>query len=125
MSYDMNSVNLIGRLGRDPEVKTTNAGDTICNFSIAVNTGKDKSIWVNITCFKFAAEFASKNLTKGRKVSVSGRLAVDEYTNKEGQKVTKTYVIAQDVSGLDKAEGSPAPAVVSDDEDEEDPFKDD
>ena len=96
----MNRVILLGRLSRDPEVRVTQDGQTtIAKFGIAVDRrGKeDKADFFNVTAFNKTAQFAEKYLKKGTKIALSGRLQLDEYTNKDGQKVTSVSVVAEEV----------------------------
>ena len=96
----MNRVEIIGRLTRDPEIRVTQDGQTtIGRFGIAVDRrGKEqKADFFNVTAFNKTAQFAEKYLKKGTKIALSGRLQQDEYTNKDGQKVTSVSVVAEEV----------------------------
>ena len=96
----MNKCMMIGRLTRDPEVRVTQDGQTtIAKFGIAVDRrGKeDKADFFNVTAFNKTAQFAEKYLKKGTKIALAGRLQQDEYTNKDGQKVTSVSVVAEEV----------------------------
>ena len=91
---------MLGRLTRDPEVRVTQDGQTtIAKFGIAVDRrGKeDKADFFNVTAFNKTAQFAEKYLKKGTKIALAGRLQQDEYTNKDGQKVTSVSVVAEEV----------------------------
>ena len=90
----------IARLTRDPEIRMTQDGQTtIARFGIAVDRrGKDqKADFFNVTAFNKTAQFAEKYLKKGTKIAIAGRLQQDEYTNKDGQKVTNVIIIADEV----------------------------
>lgn len=96
----MNRLEIIGRLTRDPEVRVTQDGQTtIARFGIAVDRrGRDqKADFFNVTAFNKTAQFAEKYLKKGTKIAIGGHLQMDEYTNKDGQKVTTVIIIADDV----------------------------
>lgn len=96
----MNKCMMIGRLTRDPEVRVTQDGQTtIAKFGIAVDRrGKeDKADFFNVTAFNKTAQFAEKYLKKGTKIALAGRLQLDEYTNKDGQKVTSVSIVAEEV----------------------------
>lgn len=96
----MNKVVLTGRLTRDPEIRITQDGQTtIGRFGLAVDRkGKEqKADFFNLTAFNKTAQFAEKYLKKGTKVNVIGHLQNDEYTNRDGQKVTQTIVIVEEV----------------------------
>lgn len=96
----MNKAILTGRLTRDPEIRVTQDGQTtIARFGLAVDRkGKEqKADFFNLTAFNKTATFAEKYLKKGTKVNVIGHLQNDEYTNRDGQKVTQTIVIVEEV----------------------------
>ena len=108
----MNRVEIIGRLTRDPEIRVTQDGQTtIGRFGIAVDRrGKEqKADFFNVTAFNKTAQFAEKYLKKGTKIALSGRLQLDEYTNKDGQKVTSVSIVAEEVEFCEskKTEGKP------------------
>lgn len=101
----MNRLEIIGRLTRDPEIRVTQDGQTvIAKFGIAVDRrGKDqKADFFNVTAFNKTAQFAEKYLRKGTKIAICGRIQMDEYTNKEGQKVTNVIIIADEVEFCEK-----------------------
>jgi single-strand DNA-binding protein len=104
----VNKVILVGRLGRDPEIKDAK-GIAIANFSIATSkTWKDesgekqeKTEWHNIVAFKKTAELAGKFLTKGREIYVEGELQTRSWEDKEtGVKKYRTEIIAQNIQFL-------------------------
>lgn len=86
----MNKVFLIGNLTRDPEMRSTQSGVPVCNFSIAVNrrfrnaqTGQQETDFLNIVAWRQLAELCGRYLTKGRKVAV-GRLHSDPHLRGTG-----------------------------------------
>ena len=94
----MNSVNLLGRLTRDPEVKYSQ-GDkplAIARYTLAVNRAmkKDEADFINVIAFGKAGEFAEKYFKQGQQVAVTGRIQTGNYTNKEGVKVYTFEVVA-------------------------------
>lgn len=103
----MNSVQLIGRLTRDPQITYTEAGLTIARFSIAIDRGKDKdgndrgADFPGIVCFGKAAELVDKYVHKGRLVGVSGRIQTGKY-DKDGTTVYTTDIVADRVEFLDR-----------------------
>ena len=105
----MNNVTLIGRLTRDPEVRYTTGSDPIAvaRFSIAINRGKDKSgndkgaDFPNVVVFGKQAENCERFLGKGRLVGIQGRIQTGKYTNKNGDTVYTTEVVANNVEFLD------------------------
>ncbi|MBK5246930.1 MAG: single-stranded DNA-binding protein [Peptostreptococcaceae bacterium] len=111
----MNSVVLIGRLTRDPEVRYTPESQmAVATFTIAIDrmqrAGKEKQTdFPRITVFGKTAENCEKFLTKGKLVGVQGRLQTGSYKNKEGVTVYTTDVVADRVEFLewgDKSENS-------------------
>lgn len=99
----MNSVNIIGRIARDPELKLTKDNLAIFTTSIAVQKGKDKgAIFLNIKAFDKTATNMERFFTKGMLIAVSGKLDVEEWNDKEGKKRTNTVVIVQDFTFCEK-----------------------
>lgn len=101
----MNRVEIIGRLTRDPEIRVTQDGQTtIARFGIAVDRrGKEqKADFFNVTAFNKTAQFAEKYLKKGTKIAIAGRIQQDEYTNKDGQKVSNVIIIADELEFCEK-----------------------
>lgn len=98
----MNSVQLIGRLTRDPEIRYTGSGSSIARFSIAVDRrfkqeGSDTADFINCVAFGKTAEFIEKFFNKGKKIALIGRIQTGSYTNNDGAKVYTTDVIAEQV----------------------------
>ena len=98
----MNSVQLIGRLTRDPEVRYTDGGLSIARFSLAVDrrfkqeNGTDAD-FINIVAFGKTAEFIEKYFHKGMKIALNGRIQTGSYTDKDGKKVYTTDIVAENV----------------------------
>lgn len=90
----MNTVALIGRLTREPDIKRTD-DTTIARYTLAVDRrGKNKETdFIGCVAFGKNAEFVEKYLTKGQKIGVTGRIQTGSYTNKEGAKVYTTDVV--------------------------------
>lgn len=110
----VNKVILVGNLGRDPELRYTQQGTAVANFSLATSesfTKKDgsrdeRTEWHRIVVWGRSAENCSQYLAKGRTVYIEGRLQTREWENKEGQKQRTTEVVAQTVQFLGgKGEG--------------------
>lgn len=86
----MNKIVIIGRLTRDPELKTTNAGTSVCNFSVAVDrTYRDKegnrpTDFFDISVFGATAEFVAKYFKKGSSIAVSGAMESRKFVDKDG-----------------------------------------
>ena len=98
----MNSVQLIGRLTRDPEIRYTDGGASIARFGLAVDrrfkqeNGADAD-FINIVSFGKTAEFIEKYFHKGMKIALNGRIQTGSYTDKDGKKVYTTDVVAENV----------------------------
>lgn len=109
----LNKVMLIGRLGRDPERKTTQSGKSVCTFTLATDTGygdNKKTDWHNITVFDKTADNCAKYLHKGSPAYVEGRIAYDSY-EKDGIKHTTTKIIANTVEILNACKSKKPPSL--------------
>lgn len=98
----MNSVQLTGRLTRDPEVRYTDGGLTIARFTLAVNRrfkqeGGPDADFIRCVAFGKTAEFIEKYFTQGRKMDLNGRIQTGSYTNQDGQKVYTTDIVVENV----------------------------
>ena len=107
----MNSVVLIGRLTKDPEVAYLDSGTAIGRFTLAVDritkSGEErKADFIRITVFGKQAENCAKFITKGRQVAVEGRIQTGSYQNKNGDTVYTTDVIANRVEFLSGGGGN-------------------
>jgi single-strand DNA-binding protein len=92
----MNSISLIGRLTRDPELNTTNSGMPVCNMRIAVEAfGSDKTLYIDVTSFGDSANACAKHLQRGRLVGVAGRLVYEEWRVRDGSKRSRHKVIGR------------------------------
>jgi single-strand DNA-binding protein len=100
----INRVVLIGRLTRDPEVRTTTTGAKVAEFSLAVDKrNKDEGAnFFRIKAWGNQAEYVSNYLTKGRLVAIDGRLDWRKWQDKEGQNRETIEVVAESVQGLDR-----------------------
>ncbi len=98
-----NKVILMGNLTRDPELRVTPNGHTICKFGLAVNrtyslqdgSQREETTFVDIDSFGRQAEVISKFLTKGRAVLIEGRLRLDTWETKTGDKRSKHVVVVE------------------------------
>jgi single-strand DNA-binding protein len=94
----MNSYNAIGRLTKDPDFKTTGTGISICNITLAVDTGKDQqgqstAAFIECTAFKKTAEVLMQYVKKGRQIGVSGSIVQENWVDKTtGQNRSKLKV---------------------------------
>lgn len=102
----MNRVDLVGRLTRDPELRHTTSGRAVCQINLAINrtftnqNGEREADFINVVVWDKQAENVSKYVTKGRLVSVEGRLQSRSYDDKDGKKVYVTEVVANSVQFL-------------------------
>ena len=96
----MNTITVIGNVGRDPELRIAPSGMQVVKFSVADTIGKDddkKTTWHDIVVFGDQAENVVESVKKGSRVIVIGRISKDTY-EKDGEKRTKVEVVAQDVA---------------------------
>ena len=96
----INNVTLVGRLTRDVELKTTQSGTIIANYTVAVNRNKEETDFINCVSFNKTAEVLNNYTSKGALVGVSGKIQVDQY-EKDGQKRTAVKVNAFQVQLLE------------------------
>ena len=104
----VNKAILIGRLGRDPEVRQMPNGEAVCNFSIATSeTWKDqhgqkqeRTEWHEITLYRRLAEVAGQYLKKGSLVYIEGRIQSRKYTGKDGIERTAYEIIGSEMKML-------------------------
>lgn len=108
MSKSINQVILMGNLTRDPELRTTPSGQSVCSFSLAVNrswqgqdgTQQDAVDYFDVTAWGKLGELVNQYMAKGRKCLVQGRLSQRSW-EQDGQKRSKVEVVANDVTFLD------------------------
>src|SRR5712692_5892173 len=123
MANSVNKVILVGRLGKDPELKYTASGTPFCRFSMATDDvwndkasgeRQEKTEWHNIVVWDRLAEICNQYLTKGRMVYIEGSLQTREWDDQEGNKRKTTEVRARDMvllgGGGQSADGAPASA---------------
>ena len=130
----MSSVNkaiILGNVGQDPEVRHTNKGTAVCNFSIATNKSwktqdgqkQDKTSWHRVTAWGKVAEIAGQYVKKGSQVYVEGELEYGSFTNKDGIEVPTCEIVIQSLQLLSRPESKPAkPKPADDDFSDEVPF---
>ncbi len=106
MAKSVNKVIILGNVGRNPEIKTTNGDMVIANFSVATSERykdsngdwKEKSEWHNLIAFKRTAEIVRDYVTKGSKVYIEGKLQTSSWDDKQsGQKRYRTEIIVNDL----------------------------
>ena len=109
----VNKVILVGNLGRDPEIRYTQQGTAVANFSLATtdrfkNRGgemQERTEWHRIVAWDKLAEICGQYLAKGRQVYIEGRLQTREWEDKDGNKRSTTEIVAQTMQMLGRREG--------------------
>ena len=112
----VNKVILLGRLGRDPEVRYMPNGEAVCNFSIATSETwndrngqrQERTEWHNITMYRRLAEIAGQYLKNGREVYIEGRFQSRKYTGKDGIERSAYDIIANEMKMVGPREGGGA-----------------
>ena len=119
---NVNKIIAGGRLGRDPEIRHTQAGKAVANFSVAVSEGpKDKQTteWFSVVAWDKSAEFTEKYLKKGARVLVIGRQQTRKWADKEGNTKTSVELVAENIQVIDwpenGSEGGGTPVEPEDD----------
>lgn len=101
---NLNKIILVGRLTRDPEIRSTSSGQSVCNFGIATNRvwndkasgqKKEETEFHNVVLWRRLAEIASQYLSKGSLVLIEGRLQTSSWEDSSGNKRYRTEVVAQ------------------------------
>jgi single-strand DNA-binding protein len=113
MARSFNQVTLMGNLTRDPELRSTPSGQSVCSFSLALNRSykgadgnwQEATDFVDVVAWGPLGERVAQYLTKGRPALVSGRLQSSSW-EKDGQKRTKVEVVANDVTFLGGRDGN-------------------
>ena len=98
----MNSVQLVGRLTRDPDVRYTNGGSSIARFTVAVDRrfrseGGPTADFPAVIAFGKTAEFIERYFRQGQRIGITGRIQTRSYTKEDGTKVYTTDVVAENV----------------------------
>ena len=112
----LNTITIMGRLTRDPELRATPQGTSVASFTLAVDRdygkGEDKQTdFIDCVAWRTTAEFVSRYFTKGRMAVVKGRLQIRPWEDKNGNKRRSAEVVADSVYfGDSKKEETSAPA---------------
>ncbi len=114
MANSLNKAMLIGNLTRDPELRKTTTGQSVCSFSIATNRvytdasgqKKDQPDYHNIVAWGKLGEICGQYLVKGKKVYIDGRMQTRDWDGQDGVKRYRTEVVAENMIMLDRG-GSP------------------
>lgn len=113
MADGINKVIIVGYLGKDPEVRDTQGGQTVANFSVAVSESwkdrdgerQERTEWFRVVVWGAQAESCGQHLSKGSQVYVEGKLQTRKWTDRDGQERYATEVNAQRVLFLSRADG--------------------
>ena len=113
MAKGVNKVFLLGRLGKDPEMKATQGGMTIANFTLATSdrakdaqgNWQDHTEWHNLVAFQRTAEIVRDYCKKGSQIFVEGKIQTRSWEDKEGHKKYWTEILVNDLSLLDSKPG--------------------
>lgn len=108
MSRGLNKVQIIGHLGKDPEMRYTPSGKPVTTFSVAVSRSwnsadgerHSETEWFNVVAWGNLAEICKQYLVKGQQVFVEGRLQTRRWDDKEGQKHTSVEIVANEMMML-------------------------
>jgi single-strand DNA-binding protein len=118
----LNKVMLIGRLGKDPEIRYTSDGSAVAHFSLATSetfldksgTRQERTEWHNIVAWTKLADLSKRYLAKGRQVYIEGRIRTREWDDKDGNKRRTTEIIASQMvllgsrpEGMEAGAGAP------------------
>ena len=114
MNY--NQCTIVGRLVAEPELSHTQSGVSVCRMRVAVNRiqsaesraqgAQTEADYFDVSAWRQSGEYAAQYLGKGRLVLVAGKMQLRDYTDKEGIKRKAFEIVADQVKGLDRAEGS-------------------
>lgn len=105
----------IGRLGRDPEIKTTQSGTNVCSFTLACERRKGKGEekaevdWINCVAWKSLADLIGNYCKKGDQLAIEGRIQTRNYEDKDGKKVYVTEIVAEFIQLLEPKEKKERP----------------
>ena len=108
-----NIIVLSGRLTDDPELKSTNSGLSVCNFTVANDVGygdNKKTNFVNVTCWRGKAEFVCKHFKKGNMIGIEGQLQVRKYQDNDGKDRYSTEVVANNIQFMEKKQEQNQPS---------------
>ncbi len=99
----LNTITIMGRMTRDPELRRTESGIAVASFTLACERdyapqgGEKETDFINVVCWRSTAEFVDKYFSKGRMAVVSGRLQIRDWTDKEGNKRRGAEILADRV----------------------------
>ncbi|MDE2895578.1 MAG: single-stranded DNA-binding protein [Chloroflexota bacterium] len=110
MSRTINRVELLGRVGNDPELRQTQGGTAVVQLRLATDrrreNGSDETDWHNVVCWAKQAEAVAVYVRKGERVYVSGRLQQQSWETDAGERRSRTEIHAQEVIFLGSGNGN-------------------
>lgn len=113
MAQDTQIINIVGRLGSDPESRFTASGTQVTSFSVACNNRDGNTTWYRVSAFGKLGEICNEYLTKGKQVFIGGDLTIRTYDKKDGGSGVSYDVSAHSMQMLggkrDESESTPAP----------------
>lgn len=124
----MNNVCLVGRLTKDPELRTTASSTPVCSFTLAVprrfkKEGQPDADFINIVTWSNTAEFVANYFEKGMRVYVAGRIQTRSWEDSSGNRRSTTEVVASEVGFADgKRDSGKKPDLVEEVDDDDVPF---
>ncbi len=106
---NLNKVMMIGRLGQDPEIRYTQSGSAVANFSIATNEywtdkqgeKRERTDWHNVVAWSKQADLVQSYLKKGSQVYIEGKIQNSDWEDQEGKKHYKTEIVVTNIQFLD------------------------
>jgi single-strand DNA-binding protein len=130
MSRGLNKVMIIGRLGRDPEMRYTPSGKPVTTFSVATNRSwntsegerRTETEWFNVVAWGSLAEICKEYLSKNRLVYIEGRLQTRRWDDAEGNKHTSVEIVANEMIMLDERRENDQSSDTDSSEEDEFPF---
>ena len=124
----LSRITIIGRLGKDPEIKQTKSGSNMCSMSVAVDSGfgnNKTTTWYRVSAFGKNAEGSAKYLKKGSLICASGDLAVNEFEGKDGSTKLSLNITADKIVFLSGRQGQTSNGGQSEPQDQTDAHNDD
>ena len=130
MSRGLNKIMIIGRLGRDPEMRYTPSGRPVTSFSVATSRSwstsegerRVETEWFNVVAWGNLAEICKQHLAKGQQVYIEGRLQTRNWDDAEGNKHTSVEIVANEMIMLSERREAEGASDVEESEDDEFPF---
>jgi single-strand DNA-binding protein len=126
MAFSLNRVELIGRLGREPEMRYTATGQAVTTLSVATDRRapageQPETDWHRVVCWDKLAEFAGQYLTTGRLIFIAGRLSYRSWETKDGQQRWTAEIVGSEIILLDRRP-QPEPGESDQNRDDDVPF---